>query len=101
MSEKTFLEVYFLKLRHDKKYHLGLGDVRLTIAMQEEIVSSLSKETSLLRQIAANLLALSQYDDFFVDGDEYASRKYNETINLSREWNEKYKTEKDDEDANL
>ena len=32
------LEKYFSKLRHNKKFHLGLGDVRLTIAMQEEIV---------------------------------------------------------------
>lgn len=31
------LKEYFNKLRHDKKFHLGLGDVRLTIGMQEEI----------------------------------------------------------------
>lgn len=27
----------FEKLRHDPDFHLGLGDVRLTIGMQEEI----------------------------------------------------------------
>ena len=34
------LKEYFSKLRHDKKFHLGLGDIRLTIGMQEEILSS-------------------------------------------------------------
>ena len=27
----------FDKLRHDKDFHLGLGDIRLTLGMQEEI----------------------------------------------------------------
>ena len=33
------LEEYFRKLRFDENFHLGLGDVRLTIAMQEEVVA--------------------------------------------------------------
>ena len=28
---------FFEKLRKNKKYHLGLGDIRLTIAQQDEI----------------------------------------------------------------
>jgi hypothetical protein len=28
---------YFDKLRHDKNHHLGLGDIRLTVAQQQEI----------------------------------------------------------------
>ena len=30
---------YFERLRFDKAHHLGLGDIRLTIAQQEEICS--------------------------------------------------------------
>lgn len=29
---------YFKKLRFDKNHHLGLGDIRLTIAQQDEII---------------------------------------------------------------
>jgi coproporphyrinogen III oxidase-like Fe-S oxidoreductase len=32
------LEDYFKKLRFDENHHLGMGDIRLTIAQQEEIV---------------------------------------------------------------
>ena len=32
------IEEYFKKLRFDKNHHLGLGDIRLTIGQQEEIV---------------------------------------------------------------
>lgn len=35
MSE---LEKYFKKLRFDQNHHLGMGDIRLTIAQQEEIL---------------------------------------------------------------
>ena len=28
---------YFTKLRHDPNHHLGLGDIRLTVAQQHEI----------------------------------------------------------------
>ena len=31
------LRKYFEQLRFDKNHHLGLGDIRLTIAQQEEI----------------------------------------------------------------
>ncbi len=32
------IERYFKKMRHDQSHHLGLGDIRLTIAQQDEIV---------------------------------------------------------------
>jgi len=32
------LEEYFKKLRFDENHHLGMGDIRLTIAQQEEIL---------------------------------------------------------------
>ena len=32
------IKEYFNKMRHDDKHHLGLGDIRLTIAQQEEII---------------------------------------------------------------
>lgn len=33
----NLIEKYFNKLRFDEKFHLGMGDIRLTIGMQEEI----------------------------------------------------------------
>ncbi|MFA5355284.1 MAG: hypothetical protein WC302_00900 [Candidatus Paceibacterota bacterium] len=36
VAKKT--EQYFKELRFDEKHHLGLGDIRLTVAQQEEIV---------------------------------------------------------------
>ena len=35
---RTAVEKYFERCRFDNKYHLGLGDIRLTIGMQEEIL---------------------------------------------------------------
>lgn len=35
---KAEIESIFKNLRHDKNHHLGLGDIRLTIAQQEEII---------------------------------------------------------------
>lgn len=40
----NWLENYFKKLRFNKKYHLGLGDIRLTIGQQEKIINKLKKE---------------------------------------------------------
>jgi len=36
----AWLDFYFRQLRFAPKHHLGLGDIRLTIAMQDKIVSS-------------------------------------------------------------
>lgn len=36
---------YFELLRFDKNFHLGLGDIRLTIAMQESVIR-LAKEAA-------------------------------------------------------
>lgn len=33
------IENYFYKLRFDKNHHLGLGDIRLTVAQQDELVA--------------------------------------------------------------
>jgi hypothetical protein len=35
--EPSDVSEYFHKLRHDPAHHLGLGDIRLTVAQQEEI----------------------------------------------------------------
>lgn len=34
---------YFRELRFDTRHHLGLGDIRITMAQQEEIVSYVKK----------------------------------------------------------
>jgi hypothetical protein len=39
------LEKCFEELRHNKNHHLGLGDIRLTISQQEDIVNILKKKT--------------------------------------------------------
>lgn len=36
------LSEYFRKLRFDKDHHLGMGDIRLTLGQQEEIVEALT-----------------------------------------------------------
>ena len=38
------IKEYFNKLRHDDKHHLGLGDIRLTIGQQEEIIRLIEEE---------------------------------------------------------
>ena len=40
------LEKYFHSLRHDKRFHLGLGDVRLTMGMQAEIIDGTINKSS-------------------------------------------------------
>ena len=39
MNTRKKVEEYFKKLRFDKKAHLGLGDIVLTIGQQEEIIN--------------------------------------------------------------
>ena len=40
------LAEYFRSLRHNANFHLGLGDVRLTLAMQEEIIALANRVAS-------------------------------------------------------
>lgn len=47
-----FFKDYFKDLRHDKNHHLGLGDVRLTIAQQEELIA----ENQRLREALGEIL---------------------------------------------
>lgn len=37
------IKEYFKKLRFDNDHHLGLGDIRLTISQQEEIIELVKK----------------------------------------------------------
>lgn len=37
------IDKYFNNLRFDKSHHLGLGDIRITIAQQEEIINKIKK----------------------------------------------------------
>ena len=41
------LKDYFEKLRFDKDHHQGLGDIRLTLAQQEEIIQMVDAELRL------------------------------------------------------
>ena len=34
---------YFYKLRFKRNFHLGLGDIRLTLGMQDEIIQMIDK----------------------------------------------------------
>jgi len=40
---KFDLDDYFEKLRFDKRFHLGLGDIRLTLSMQDDLVNIFRK----------------------------------------------------------
>jgi hypothetical protein len=43
MNSRDFAE-YFRKLRFDPNHHLGLGDIRLTLGQQEELVALMRAE---------------------------------------------------------
>jgi len=45
----TKVEQIFARLRFDENFHLGLGDIRLTIEMQEEILDLIYNETKNLK----------------------------------------------------
>jgi len=74
---------YFEKLRFDDKHHLGLGDIRLTMAQQEEIIKENERliETLLFYADPETYFAIG----FFPDppcGDFI--RDFSETIALGR-----------------
>ena len=48
---KFDLDYYFEKLRFDNRFHLGLGDIRLTLAMQDDLVN-------IFRQLEKRILEL-------------------------------------------
>jgi hypothetical protein len=37
------IKEYFRNLRFDEKHHLGLGDIRITYAQQEDIIAFVNK----------------------------------------------------------
>ena len=65
MSEQSkyssFLKNQFRDYRFDESIHLGLGDIRLTIGMQEEIVEEAEKQDAKLEEAVA---ALREWIDF-------------------------------------
>lgn len=44
---------YFEKLRLDENHHLGLGDIRLTMSQQEEIISKVRALEDLIESYRA------------------------------------------------
>jgi len=44
LTPEQRVKAYFMQLRFDDKYHLGLGDIRLTIGMQEEVIALTAQE---------------------------------------------------------
>lgn len=70
------LEDYFQELRFDKKHHLGLGDIRITI-FQQELIIDMAEEyaESRAKEVAreafkAGLLANAADGELFEDGAE-------------------------------
>jgi len=49
------LDVYFRSLRFNDKFHLGLGDVRLTKAMQDEICEYAAQQSVQLTALRRSL----------------------------------------------
>lgn len=41
------VEEYFLKLRFDKSHHLGVGDIRLTLGQQDELIAAFKQRQGL------------------------------------------------------
>lgn len=56
------LRDYFEKLRFDPNHHLGMGDIRLTMGQQEEILKMLEDE-------ALQDKADKEYQDYLRDND--------------------------------
>lgn len=55
---------YFHDLRFDKKHHLGLGDIRLTLDQQKEICSEWTKMMKRIKELE------EWYDDAYQAGLE-------------------------------
>ncbi len=64
------LEEYFRKLRFDENFHLGLGDVRLTIAMQEEVVA-IAKRVASQQSVQSDVCPSCGVDDWAYGDDEH------------------------------
>lgn len=45
----------FEQMRHDPNFHLGLGDIRLTVGDQEEIVAIITQLEDELEQVYMDL----------------------------------------------
>ena len=48
-------EVWFNNLRFDLKHHLGLGDIRLTIGQQEEILAAIAEKDRRIEELEEEL----------------------------------------------
>lgn len=46
------IEEFFLKLRFDPAHHLGLGDVRLTLGQQDELIAAFKRSSDVARDAA-------------------------------------------------
>ena len=58
------------KLRFHPKHHLGLGDIRLTIAQQDELIAEIERLRELLQDVLDETVASSTYPDGpNIDGD--------------------------------
>ena len=49
------IKEYFKKLRFDKNHHTELGDIRLTIGQQEEIIKMFKEALKKQREICATI----------------------------------------------
>ena len=58
----------FREMRFDKHHHLGLGDIRLTIAQQDEIegrIANLERENAEMREFIGDLLGRATKRRFY------------------------------------
>ena len=55
------LEKYFMKLRFDPKHHLGLGDIRLTIGQQEEIIALVEEKNGRKNKVRTRSIRFKQH----------------------------------------
>ena len=71
------VEEFFLKLRFDKAHHLGLGDIRLTLGQQDEVIAAF-RELELAAALHKN--AASQLGDMVADAhNDHPLRHFDRT----------------------
>ena len=49
------IKEFFISLRFNEKFHLGLGDIRLTLAMQEKIIDKIEKLEQEIKRLKSRI----------------------------------------------
>lgn len=78
------IEDYFCKLRFDADHHLGLGDIRLTIAMQEELIAMYNKEVKDKEKLSELLTYASRLLHRYLPTEDSLTDYYKEELEMRK-----------------